>query len=470
MVARLSSLFLLSVVALTSAAQADLSISNQPMQNMDCQAGVCTATSKKAVLNVGDLQTMLAGGDVTVKTGAVAKDIAVDQPLSWSSTNRLTLDAQRSVTVKKPVTVAGQGAVTIMTNDGASDGDLYFFGKGQITFWNLSSSLVINSESYTLAGDLPTLAADMNAVDGGSFALTNDYDSQVTYKHSPIEYFQGNFEGLGHTIRHFKLRGGSYHTAGLIGETGGGTIRDIYLKQVDVQNGNKLYVGGLIGNNGYGAAIINTSVDGKVTAKYHDGAVGGLVGYNAGGLVLRSRSAATVIGNSAFIGNSAGGLVGQNAGIVDQSYATGAVSGKVAGGVVGTNPMTGTSLTNSYATGPVTSGQGGGGFIGVAGSAPGLIATSRCYSTGCVQSEGIAGGFAGDDSSLTVSQSYWDLDTSGISDAGQGAGTPHDDPGISGLTDGQLRSALPQGFDPAIWRQSQKINNGYPYLRANPPR
>src|SRR3954451_18268183 len=177
MVARLSSLFLLSVVALTSAAQADLSISNKPMQNMDCQAGVCMATAQKAVLNVGDLQTMLAGGDVTVKTGAVAKDIAVDQPLSWSSTNRLTLDAQRSVTVKKPVTVAGQGAVTIMTNDGASDGDLYFFGKGQITFWNLSSSLVINRESYPLAGDLPTLAAVMNAVDGGSVALTNDYDS-----------------------------------------------------------------------------------------------------------------------------------------------------------------------------------------------------------------------------------------------------------------------------------------------------
>jgi hypothetical protein len=41
--------------------------------------------------------------------------------------------------------------------------------------------------------------------------------------------------------------------------------------------------------------------------------------------------------------------------------------------------------------------------------------------------------------------------------------------GVSGLTNAQLKSGLPDGFDPKIWGQSSGINKGYPYLLANPP-
>ena len=51
----------------------------------------------------------------------------------------------------------------------------------------------------------------------------------------------------------------------------------------------------------------------------------------------------------------------------------------------------------------------------------------------------------------------------------QGAGNIKNDSGITGLTDAQLKSRLPAGFDPAIWGQRKKVNNGYPYLLANPP-
>ena len=68
-----------------------------------------------------------------------------------------------------------------------------------------------------------------------------------------------------------------------------------------------------------------------------------------------------------------------------------------------------------------------------------------------------------------ISYAYWDLDTSGVSDPHRGAGNIADDPGITGLTDAQLKSGLPAGFDPTIWAQKSNINNGYPYLRANPP-
>ena len=37
-----------------------------------------------------------------------------------------------------------------------------------------------------------------------------------------------------------------------------------------------------------------------------------------------------------------------------------------------------------------------------------------------------------------------------------------------GLGDDNPQS-LPAGFDPAIWGQNASINNGYPYLLANPP-
>jgi len=38
-----------------------------------------------------------------------------------------------------------------------------------------------------------------------------------------------------------------------------------------------------------------------------------------------------------------------------------------------------------------------------------------------------------------------------------------------GAVDARLKSGLPAGFDPNIWEQSPKINNGYPYLVAHPP-
>ena len=41
--------------------------------------------------------------------------------------------------------------------------------------------------------------------------------------------------------------------------------------------------------------------------------------------------------------------------------------------------------------------------------------------------------------------------------------------GVTGLTSKQLRSGLPDGFDPSIWAEDKKINNGFPYLINNPP-
>ncbi|MFL6691148.1 MAG: hypothetical protein ACJ8IR_13340 [Alphaproteobacteria bacterium] len=40
---------------------------------------------------------------------------------------------------------------------------------------------------------------------------------------------------------------------------------------------------------------------------------------------------------------------------------------------------------------------------------------------------------------------------------------------VTGLSDAELRSGRPAGFKSDVWGQSPDINNGYPYLLANPP-
>ena len=122
-----------------SLAHADLAISSKATQNLSCSSGVCTATAQNAVLNVGDLASLLASGDVAVKTGGGATNIVV-KAFGWTNNSRLTLDANQSVEIDKPVSVTGSGGVTITTNDGGSAGDLMFDSKGNVKFWDTSAA------------------------------------------------------------------------------------------------------------------------------------------------------------------------------------------------------------------------------------------------------------------------------------------------------------------------------------------
>src|ERR1700733_964898 len=108
-------------------AQAAVFLSKQPTSNMSCSGGVCTPTAATAVLNVSQLETLLASGNVTISTGgAEASDIISDVSLTWASANTLTLDAYRSLTINNPISVSGAGGVTILTNDGGTGGALSF--------------------------------------------------------------------------------------------------------------------------------------------------------------------------------------------------------------------------------------------------------------------------------------------------------------------------------------------------------
>jgi len=122
-------------------------------------------------------------------------------------------------------------------------------------------------------------------------------------------------------------------------------------------------------------------------------------------------------------GSGVGGLVGWNEGTVTKSYSTGSVfGGKEVGGLVGWNYGT---VSNSFAMGSVT-GSGAGSRIG------GLIgylengSVTNTYSTGLVGGSGSnKGGLIGSietSNNPTVTSSYWDVETSGMTTSAGGEG------------------------------------------------
>jgi hypothetical protein len=113
-----------------------------------------------------------------------------------------------------------------------------------------------------------------------------------------------------------------------------------------------------------------------------------------------------------------GSLVGSNRGTVSNSYSTGTVTGfSQVGGLAGSNLGT---VSNSYFTGNVAGTRYVG---GLAGAIWGTMSNS--YSSGTVTGMKWVGGLVGDSYRSTVSDSFWDTQTSGqaTSDGGTGKNT-----------------------------------------------
>ena len=88
-------LALVSALLSAGTAQAALVISHDATKNVTCSGGVCQPTAQDAVLNTGDLTSMLLDHDLTVQTGngdGTAAGISIIDGFSWTDNNRLTLD------------------------------------------------------------------------------------------------------------------------------------------------------------------------------------------------------------------------------------------------------------------------------------------------------------------------------------------------------------------------------------------
>jgi hypothetical protein len=177
----------LRVVALLSvgfvipeAAHANVIISSAATQNMSCSGDVCAPTATDAVLNVTDLENLLASGNVEVTTTGSevqARNVEINAPPTWSDSSGLTLDAYESVHIEKPVAVSGSGGLSVVTNDGGNGGSLSFSPKGNVTFQHLSSSLTINGTDYALVNALARLAHNVAINPNGDFALAKSINA-----------------------------------------------------------------------------------------------------------------------------------------------------------------------------------------------------------------------------------------------------------------------------------------------------
>jgi len=260
----------------------------------------------------------------------------------------------------------------------------------------------------------------------GSYLLMNDLDSATPgyMEHAsptanqgkgwqPIgtsdDRFTGSFDGQGYEIMGLFVNRPDESMVGLFGAVDeGGAIRNVGVVNAIVTG--EWAVGVLAGGNW--GDIRNSYSAGSVSG---DDFVGGLVGGNAGG-VSNSYSTAAVTGRW-----DVGGLVGgsDSLGTVSNSYSTGGVTGDWAvGGLVGGN--LGGTVSKSYSIASVSGDDYVGGLVG---DNQGMVSNS--YSTGSVTGDWHVGGLVGENNEGAVSNSFWDVNTSGRveSDGGTGKST-----------------------------------------------
>ncbi len=276
------------------------------------------------------------------------------------------------------------------------------------------------------------------------FALADDIDlSGVVSQTALVPDLLGVFDGNGFSIQNMTLRGGgSLGLFSLIGVSG--AVRDLRLENVDVDGGS--YVGGICGKN-YGL-ITGCSLDGVINGSGKR--IGGLCGLSTGA-IRKCSVDGSVAGNRCV-----GGLVGDSVlATVSESYSNaritavaGGLSCRSFGGLIGT--VSGGLVTDSYATGAVSGDIYVGGLAG--SSTHGTF--QRCYATGTADGMDYVGGFVGysHKGDLSISGSFWDVDTSGIGVAGD------DNYGATGKTTEQMETE--STFTDADWDFTNESANG----------
>ncbi len=301
--------------------------------------------------------------------------------------------------------------------------------------------------------------------------------------------FEGIFEGNGYQIKHLYINRSDTDKVGLFRFIDDcGIVNDVGLTELKVNGDSK--VGGMVGTNS--GTIENSFTTGNVRGRQKTGGLagtnsgnlsnsygmvevkgnsdlGGLVGRVVEGNVSASYSTGSVSGESHI-----GGLVGRIVdGTVSASYSAGCVSGEShIGGLVGNNWYGGT-IENSYATGDVSGEENIGGLLG---RNRGTAVVEKSYATGEVIGEEDVGGLVVDNTG-TVSDSFWDIETSGIDTSDGGTGkttaemkdiatyTDKDTEGLEETWDFVDNPNDDESYE-EIWDidEDEEINRGYPFL------
>ncbi|NLQ19164.1 filamentous hemagglutinin N-terminal domain-containing protein, partial [Marinomonas sp. M1K-6] len=384
------------------------------------------------------LGTNLATSNVTIQSvdGGTTDgngDIFVNDEVTWTSGNTLTLNAIRNIEINKTIDASGgsggklvleygQGAVASGNNADYNINAPVNLQAGQNFSTKLGNDGAETTWTVITHDDLATAIST-----GGlehNYVLGGDLDLSSITKWTPIgnlaTKFTGNFDGLGHTISNLKINNTSNLT-GLFGITDGATIKNIGVVDAYIQS---YYQAGILIGYAKNTTIENSYTTGKITGTYES--IGGLVGYftSEGGNnhIENSYSSADVTGT-----DNVGGLVGQlssaETASISNAYATGNVTGTDnVGGLVGqlsANAMNGgatASISNAYATGNVTGADRVGGLVGelsaysMEGDATASISISNAYATGNIIGANNVGGLVGQlfavDATASISNAY----------------------------------------------------------------
>ncbi|NGZ90170.1 hypothetical protein G7034_07885, partial [Psychroflexus sp. C1] len=252
--------------------------------------------------------------------------------------------------------------------------------------------------------------------------------------------FTGSYNGQGYTISNLYIDRTSSLGVGLFG-----WVETANISNLELSNGE-------VRGQGRTAVIIGRADDSSLSGLSASGTaygadsgysqVGGIVGYLVASDVSVSYSSVTIDSN----GGSLGSLVGystfdsDNGSSITNSYATGAVTSQNDSDFVGglTGGLANSSVTNSYATGAVTS-------------------------TASSNVGGLVGGDNGTSGGSSVTNSFYDTETSGLNVSAIGG---------SGKTTAEMQQAstfLEANWDftssNEIWGINQNDNNSYPFLR-----
>jgi filamentous hemagglutinin family protein len=374
----------------------------------------------------------LATTDVTLNADNA---VTIDDGITWTSTNVLTLSTNTSgsaIAINAPISGVNGG----LTLDTAAARDLITTGAaGSVNVanfilengsWTQNSATLPSfsaSHDFELQGvstflrvtggngttspyqitdvyGLQGLASPSNNLLTANAELVNNIDASGTGTWNtsagfvPIgntdAYYSATFNGQGFVINGLTINSPS-SDIGLFG-VASGVLENVGLNDVQI-TGNG-YVGGLVGalgNDDGGTpgtgSISNAFSTGNVNGSIY---VGGLAGLNHGTSITTSYTGGTVSG-----GSYVGGVVGSGLSALADCYSTSAVTASY-------GPVGGLEGENYY-----------GGSI------------TDCYSSGLVTGTDEVGGLLGRNLGGSVNNSFWDTDTSGITSptGGIGSGT-----------------------------------------------
>ncbi|MDW7669452.1 MAG: S-layer homology domain-containing protein, partial [Bacillota bacterium] len=277
--------------------------------------------------------------------------------------------------------------------------------------------------------------------------------------------FTGSYDGNGYSISNLKITSAS-NNVGLFGYIGSGSeIKNVNLINSTITNSAINFVGSLVGYSNGGNITSCSSINGSVVGGY---AIGGLVG------VAKS----SIISNSYFIGKVTskhkakgivGGLVGytntisenNSSNLIQESYANAIIDGGYnTGGLIGDN--TGI-VKNSFSYGSIIHGTTNtGGLIGQF-NIDNLkeYKIENCFSSTSFNIDNVTTSFTSDGlignkiNQENIVSSFWEKNNIDYKNLNNN--------GLTASTMKNIENYLGWNFD-SIWSIDDITNNGYPYL------